>query len=239
MNTKKSIQLRRGAMAFFAAIAVLCAFTTPAIAGSETSKKSNSSCKSYESWLGNGKVNVVDFRGNDESSPFRFRLKFHNFEQVKSDGFMGPITRGFMTFSYPRQAKPTVAYVKSAPYPAPFTQGPAFGEKVEYQAREVACNVFEVHWKEPKKGDTVTHVQNYNKQHVCTNITNVNREPIPAGFDPFDLGAQMNNKALFPAGSPLLKDGFGWYNLCGKMTQSLERDRVWEDKFDFLVYEAP
>lgn len=238
MNQKISTQMRRGAMAFTAVVALLCAFTSSTIAGTESSKDSGS-CKSYESWVGNGKVNVVDFRGSDESSPFRFRLKFHNFEQVKSDGFMGPVTKGFMTFSYPRQAKPEVAYVKSAPYPAPFTQGPALGEKVEYQAREVSCNVFEVHWKEPKKGDTVTHVQNYNKQHVCTNITNVNREPVPSGFDPFDLSAQMNNKALFPTGSPLLKDGFGWYNLCGKMTQSLERDRVWEDKLGFLVYEAP
>ncbi|MBY0554970.1 hypothetical protein K2P97_10610 [bacterium] len=210
-------------------------------AGQAWAKKSadGNSCKSFESWVGNGKINIVDFRGNDETSPFRFRLKFHNFEQVKSDGFMGPITRGSMTFSYPRQAKPEVAYVKSAAYPAPFTLGPAFGEKIEYQAREVSCNVFEVHWKEPKKGDTVTHVQDYNKQHVCTNITNINREPIPAGFDPFDLSAQMNNKSLFPKGSPLLKDGFGWYNLCGKMAQSLERDRVWENKFGFLVYEAP
>ncbi len=238
MNQIRSTHIRRGAMAFTAAIALLFTFTTSAIAGNGSSKN-NGSCKSYESWVGNGKVNIVDFRGNDESSPFRFRLKFHNFEQVKSDGFMGPVTKGFMTFSYPRQAKPEVAYVKNAAYPAPYTQGPAFGEKIEYQAREVSCNVFEVHWKEPKKGDTVTHVQNYNKQHVCTNITNVNREAIPAGFDPFDLSAQMNNKALFPNGSPLLKDGFGWYNLCGKMAQSLERDRVWEDKLGFLVYEAP
>jgi hypothetical protein len=238
MNQNGLFQKYKGVTGFVAAITLLCAFTTSAIAGTESSKN-NGACKSYEAWVGNGKVNVVDFRGNDESSPFRFRLKFHNFEQVKSDGFMGPITRGFMTFSYPRKAKPEAAYDKSAPYPAPFTQGPAFGEKIEYQAREVGCNVFEVHWKEPKKGDTVTHVQNYNKQHVCTNITNVNREPIPAGFDPFDLNAQMNNKSLFPAGSPLLKDGFGWYNLCGKMTQSLERERVWEDKFGFLVYEAP
>lgn len=225
-------------MVLAAIVASLSTLTTSAFAGTESSKRAGA-CKSYESWVGNGKVNIVDFRGSDEGSPFRFRLKFHNFEQVKSDGFMGPVTRGSMTFSYPRQAKPQAAYVKTAPYPAPFTQGPAFGEKIEYQAREVACNVFEVHWKEPKKGDTVTLVQNYNKQHVCTNITNVNREPIPAGFDPFDLSSQMNNKALFPNGSPLQKDDFGWYNLCGKMTQSLERDRVWEDKLGFLVYEAP
>lgn len=195
-------------------------------------------CRSYESWVGNGKVNMVDFRGDNKNSPFIFRLKFHNFEKVKSDGFMGAITRGEVTFSYPRQAKPEQPYVKSAGFPASFTQGPAFGEKVAYQAREVACNVFEVHWKEPNKGDTVTHVQNYNRQHVCTNITNINREPIPADFDPLNLNAQLNNKTLFPAGSPLLKENFAWYTLCGKMTQSKEKDRVWEDKFGFLVYEA-
>lgn len=238
MNKHTPTQRSRGVLAIATKVALLCAIAGSAVAAAD-SPKSNASCKSYEFWVGKGKVNIVDFRGSDESSPFRFRLKFHNFEQVKSDGFMGPITRGAMTFSYPRQAKPDVAYVKTAAYPAPFTQGPAFGEKIEYQAREVACNVFEVHWKEPKKGDTVTHVQNYNRQQVCTNITNVNREPIPAGFDPFDLSAQMNNKSLFPNGSPLLKDGFGWYNLCGKMTQSFERDRVWEDKLGFLVYEAP
>lgn len=194
-------------------------------------------CKSYERWVGEGRVNIVDFRGADATSPFRFRLKVHSFESVKPDGFMGPITRGEMTFSYPRQAQPEVAYVKDAPYPAPFTRGPAFGERVKYQAREVACNVFEVHWKEPKKGDTVTHVQDYKRQHVCTNITNINRQPIPAGFDPFDLGAQLNNKTLLPEGSPLDKDSFGWFNLCGKMSQSRESDRAWE-KLGFLVYEA-
>lgn len=194
-------------------------------------------CRSYEHWVGRGQVNIVDFRGGDASSPFRFRLKFHGFEAVKSDGFMGPITRGEMTFSYPRQAQPEVAYVKDAPYPAPFTRGPAFGERVSYQAREVACNVFEVHWKEPRKGDTVTHVQDFRRQHVCTNITNINREPIPAGFDPFDLDAQLNNKALLPAGSPLDKASFGWFNLCGRMAQSRESDRAWE-RLGFLVYEA-
>ncbi len=197
----------------------------------------NSNCKTYEDWQGKGKVTIVDFRGNDPKSPFLFRLKYHSFERVASDGFMGPITRGAMTFSYPRQARPELPYVKGAAYPAPYTQGPAFGERINYQAREVACNVFEVHWKEPNKGDTVTHVQDFGRQQVCTNITNINRKPIPAEFDPFDLKKQMNNRTLFPDGSPVGADDFPFYPLCGKMLQSLEKDRVWEDKFGFLVFE--
>jgi hypothetical protein len=223
---------------FAASIAFFCASVSLLVPGLAHAANTPTSCRSYESWVGKDKVNIVDFRGKDESSPFRFRLKLHSFESVKTDGFMGAITRGELTFSYPRQARPEVPYVKDAPYPAPYTRGPAFGEKVRYQAREIACNVFEVHWMEPFKGDTVTHVQDFNRQHVCTNITNLNREPIPAGFDQFDLSQQLNNKALFPAGSPLMKDGFGWYNLCGKMAQSRERDRVWEDKLGFLVYEV-
>jgi hypothetical protein len=197
-------------------------------------------CRSYERWVGQDRVNIVDFRGGDANSPFRFRLKVHNFEAVKSDGFMGPITRGELTFSYPRQAQPEVAYAKDAPYPASYTRGPAFGERVKYQAREVACNVFEVHWKEPNKGDTVTHVQDFNRQHVCTNITNItniNRQPIPASFDPLDLDAQLNNKLLLTEGSPLDKDSFGWFNLCGRMARSHEGERAWE-RLGFLVYEA-
>lgn len=195
-------------------------------------------CRPYADWVGGGQVNIVDFRGGDAASPFRFRLKFHGFEAVPSDGFMGPITRGDMTFSYPRQAQPVGRYQREAPYPAAFTQGPAFGERVHYQARELACNVFEVHWKEPRKGDTVTHVQDFNRQHVCTNITNLNRQPIPAGFDPFDLDAQLNNRSLLPGGSPLAQPGFGWFNLCGTMAQSPEAERQWE-RLGFLVYEAP
>ncbi len=196
-------------------------------------------CHSYSHWVGRSQVNIVDFRGKDPSSPFRFRLKAHSYDSVPSDGYFGPITRGELTFSYPRQANPEVPYVKGAPYPAPYTQGPAFGEKVSYQAREIACNVFEVHWKETLKGDTVTHVQDYNRQQVCTNITNINRQPIPAGFDPFDLRHQFSNRTLFPEGSPLEQPGFGWFNLCGTMSQSLESDRVWEDQLGFLVYNAP
>jgi hypothetical protein len=196
-------------------------------------------CKPFSQWQGEGKITVVDFRGNDPKSPFLFRLKFHGFEGAPSDGFMGPITRGTMTFSYPRQRSPELPYVKGAPYPAPYTNGPAFGEKIRYQAREVACNVFEVHWKEPNKGDTVTHVQDFNRMHVCTNITNINRKPIPAAFDPFDLKMQLNNRELFPQGSPVGAEDFAFYPLCGKMLQSPEKDRVWEDKLGFLVFEAP
>jgi len=53
-----------------------------------------------------------------------------------------------------------------------------------------------VHWKETHKGDTVTHVQDYNRQQVCTNITQLNRVPIPAAFDQFDINAQLNNTRL-------------------------------------------
>lgn len=210
-----------------------------ACAASATADSSNkkTSCKTYEQWQGEGKITIVDFRGNDPKSPFLFRLKYNSFENIPSDGFMGPITRGSMTFSYPRQRSPELPYVKGAAYPAPYTQGPAFGERINYQAREVACNVFEVHWKEPNKGDTVTHVQDFGRQHVCTNITNINRKPIPAEFDPFDLKNQMNNRTLFPEGSPVGANDFAFYPLCGKMLQSLERDRVWEDKFGFLVFE--
>lgn len=194
-------------------------------------------CKSYETLVGQDRVNIVDFRGADKNSPFRFRLKVNSFESIASDGFMGAITRGELTFSYPRQASPELPYIKDAPYPAPYTDGPAFGERVKFQAREIACNVFEVHWKESSKGDTVTHIQDFNRQHVCTNITNINRQPIPAGFDPFNLSTQLKNKTLFPDGSPLDQNGFGWFNLCGRMAQSRESDRTWE-KLGFLVYNA-
>jgi len=219
-----------------AALALTALSAVPAMAQTAPSV---STCKNYAQWQSEGKITVVDFRGNDPKSPFLFRLKFHDFESMPSDGFMGAIIRGTLTFSYPRQRSPELPYVKSDPYPAPYTNGPAFGEKVSYQAREVACNVFEVHWKEPNKGDTVTHVQDFNRMHVCTNITNINRKPIPEGFDPFDLKSQMNNRKLFPEGSPVGADDFAFYPLCGKMLQSLEKERVWEDKFGFLVFEAP
>jgi hypothetical protein len=226
----------------FAALTLTALSALPAMAQTDANaavKATPNSCQSYAHWQGEGKVTVVDFRGNNPTSPFLFRLKFHGFDSVPSDGFMGPITRGSMTFSYPRQRNPEQPYVKSKPYPAPYTQGPAFGEKISYQAREVACNVFEVHWKEPNKGDTVTHVQDFNRMHVCTNITNINRKPIPAEFDPFDMNSQMNNRTLFPQGSPVAADDFAFYPLCGKMVQSLEKDRVWEDKLGYLVFEAP
>jgi hypothetical protein len=192
----------------------------------------------FESWVGGDKINIVDFTAmtGGASSPFRFRLKFSSFEPAPSDGYFGPVTKGTMTFSYPRQNNPELPYVKADAYPAPYTHGPAFGETIDYQAREIAPNVFELHWKETHKGDTVTHVQDFNRQQVLTNITNINRVPIPAGFDQFDLDSQMNNKSLFPAGSPVSADQFGFFALCGTMSQSLETDRIWEDHLHFLVY---
>jgi len=199
------------------------------------------SCNAFESWVGHGKVNIVDFRAQTggDSSPFMFRLKFNSFDAPTTDGFFGSITRGTMTFSYPRQNNPEVAYVKDAPYPAAYTQGPAFGERISFQAREVACNVFEVHWKEPNKGDTVTHVEDFNRQHVCTNITNINRVTIPGRFNPFDLAQQLNNTTLFPHGSPVASADFPFFALCGTMSQSLESDHVWENTLHKLVYVAP
>src|SRR5258708_35967670 len=102
------------------------------------------------------------------SSPFRFRLKFNSFDPAPSDGYFGAITKGTMTFSYPRQNNPELPFVKGAPYPANFTHGPAFGETVDYQAREISCNIFELHWKETHKDDTVTHVEDFGREQVCT-----------------------------------------------------------------------
>lgn len=197
------------------------------------------SCNSFESYVGGGKINIVDFTGMvGASSNLRFRLKFNSFQSAAADGYFGPITTGDVTYSYPRQNNPEVAYVKDAPFPAAFTRGPAFGEKVHYTAREVACNVFQVTWKETEKGDTVTHVEDFGRQFVCTNITGINRAAIPAGFDPFDKSAQLNNTNLFPQGSPA-SDGSFFTNLCGTMSQSLESDRVWENNLHALVYTAP
>jgi len=194
-------------------------------------------CGTFESYVGADKVNVVDFTATTggADSPFKFRLKFDSFESVPSDGYFGALTRGKMTFSYPRQANPELPYVKSDPYPAPYVHGPAFGETVAYQVREIACKVFEIHWKEPRKGDTVTHVQDFGRNQVCTNITNINRAPIPTGFDPFDLQNQLNNRELFPDGSPLDDPNFGFFPLCGTMSQSRESEQVWE-KMNCLVY---
>jgi hypothetical protein len=61
---------------------------------------------------------------------------------------------------------------------------------------------------------------------VCTNITNIDRVPIPAAFDQFDLGTQLNNTTLFPNGSPVASPDFPFFPLCGTMSQSLESARV-------------
>lgn len=197
------------------------------------------SCNSFESYVGGGKINIVDFTGMaGAASNLRFRLKFNSFQAAAADGYFGAVTTGDVTYSYPRQNNPEVAYAKDAAFPASFTRGPAFGEKVHYTAREVACNVFQVTWKETQKGDTVTHVEDFGRQFVCTNITGINRVPMPALFDPFDKTAQLDNRNLFPQGSPVDDSGF-FTNLCGTMSQSLESDRVWEDKLHALVYTAP
>lgn len=43
-------------------------------------------------------------------------------------------------------------------------------DTVQYKAVEVAKNVFMVYWHEPKSGSNVTHIQDYNKNIVYTNI---------------------------------------------------------------------
>ncbi|WP_234047696.1 MBL fold metallo-hydrolase [Chryseobacterium paridis] len=43
-------------------------------------------------------------------------------------------------------------------------------DTVQYTATEVAKNVFMVYWHEPKTGENVTHVQDYNKNIIYTNI---------------------------------------------------------------------
>ena len=231
-----SLSLRKTLAATMFAFAAIAALTrpTPVYAA-----QSDQECKAFDAWAGPGKINMVDFTGDDPNSPFKFRLEVNTFEPLPSDGFMGRLAHGTLTFSYPRKNNPEVPYVKGAPYPAPYVDGPAFGEKVEFQAREIACNVFEMHWKETHKGDTVTHVEDFGREQVCTNITNINRTPIPADFDPFDLNMQLNSKALFPGGSPVSSENFGFFPLCGKMSQSLPGDRIWEDKLHYLVYQAP
>jgi hypothetical protein len=222
------------ALGFVAATGTSILGSTPAHAATK-----NKSCKTYAHWVGSEKVNIVDFTGNDPNNPFKFRLEVNNIVDVPSDGFMGRLARGELTFSYPRKNNPAKPYVKGAAYPAPYVNGPAFGEKVKFQAREIGCNLFEIHWKETHKGDTVTHVQDFSRQQVCTNITNINRTPIPKEFDPFDIDMQMNNKAIFPDGGPVASNDFPFFSLCGKMSQSLKSDRVWEDKLSFMVYTAP
>ena len=67
----------------------------------------------------------------------------------------------------------------------------------------------------------------------------INRVPIPAEVDPFDQAKQLNNTTLFPNGSPVAAPSFGWFPLCGTMSQSLESDKVWENQLHYLVYTAP
>jgi phosphoribosyl 1,2-cyclic phosphodiesterase len=43
-------------------------------------------------------------------------------------------------------------------------------DTVQYTLTEVAKNVFMVYWHEPKTGENVTHVQDYNKHIIYTNI---------------------------------------------------------------------
>jgi len=45
---------------------------------------------------------------------------------------------------------------------------------VQYTAVEVAKNVFMVYWHEPKLGSNVTHIQDYNKNIIYTNIADPN-----------------------------------------------------------------
>src|SRR5258708_25354551 len=195
----------------------------------------------FEAHVGHGKVNIVDFRRspNSRGLPLVFRIEYKTFESVPSDGFFGRITRGKMTFSLPRQNNPEMAYDETASIAARLTQGPAFGDAVDYQARELAPNVFEVHWKEPRGGDTVTHVEDFNRQELCTNITSINRVPIPAAFDSLDLDNRLDNPKLFPNGSPVAKGDFAFFSLYGTMIQSLAAEKAWENQIHMLVVASP
>jgi len=192
----------------------------------------------FEAHVGHGKVNIVDFR-KASGLPLVFRCEYKSFESVPSDGFFGGITRGKMTFSFPRQNNPEMPYDKTASLAARLTQGPALGETVDYQAREIAPNVFEVHWKEPKGGATVIHVEDFNRQQLLTNITSINSVPIPAAFDVLDVDNRLDNPKLFTNGSPVARDDFPFFSFCGAMSQSLASEKVWEDKMHMLVYESP
>lgn len=196
-----------------------------------------SDCRTFESFVGHGKVNIVDFRRTHDpaDSPFIFRLLYSSFRELSPDGFFGPITTGEMTFSYPRRNNPEMPYNPHGSLAERFTQGPAYGDIVEYQARQIACNVFEVHWKEPKRGDTVTHIEDFDHEQVCTNIAGINRAPIPEGFDPLNTMKELDNTELFPTGNPVMNNGFQFISLCGRMTQSLASARVWEDQLHYLV----
>ena len=202
---------------------------------------SKQECRSFEAWVGGDRGNIVDFTETTggASSAYKFRLKTNTVEEVPADGYFGPITKGTMTFSYPRQNNPELPFVKGASYPVNFTHGPAFGETVDYQAREIGCNIFELHWKETHKGNTVTHVEDFGREQVCTNITNINRIPIPDAFDPLDPAKQLDSKDIFAGGSPVASDKFPFFTLCGKMYQSRESYKVWENKLHSLVYVGP
>ena len=134
-------------------IFIICGLILAVVPGAEP--QDAGAGDTFEAHVGHGKVNIVDFRTSPNSGglPLVFRLEFKTFESVPSDGCFGRITRGKMTFSFPRQNNPEMAYDKTASIAARLTQGPAFGDTVDYQAREIAPNVFEVHWKEPK-GET-------------------------------------------------------------------------------------
>ncbi|WP_241486068.1 MoaF-related domain-containing protein [Chryseobacterium angstadtii] len=47
-------------------------------------------------------------------------------------------------------------------------------DTVQYTAVEIAKNIFMVYWHEPKLGSNVTHVQDYNKNIIYTNIAEPN-----------------------------------------------------------------
>jgi hypothetical protein len=218
----------------------VCGLAWATASGAFAQTAGNGACKSFKAWVGHGKVNLVDFRKTTggASSPFIFRLAYTTFQNVPSDGYFGRITRGKMTFSYPRRNSPEVPYDKNAPFLDRFTHGPAYGDTVDYQAREIACNSFEVHWKEPARGDTVTHVEDFGREQVLTNIANINREPIPTGFDPLDLTKRLDSPDLFPNGNPVMKKDFGWFNLVGTMRQDLVSQKVWENELHMLVFKG-
>jgi hypothetical protein len=220
---------------------MICGLILAVAPKAETQEAAAGAGDTFETHVGHGKVNIIDFRKSPNAGglPLVFRLEYKTFESVPSDGFFGRITRGKMTASWPRQNNPEMPYDKTASVAARFTQGPAFGETLDYQAREIAPNVFEVHWKEPKGGATIIHVEDYNRQQVCTIVTGINRVPIPAAFDSLDLANRLDNPKLFPDGSPVAKDNFPFFSFCGTMSQSLASDKVWEDKMHMLVYESP
>ncbi|WP_228457047.1 MBL fold metallo-hydrolase [Chryseobacterium sp. LAM-KRS1] len=55
-------------------------------------------------------------------------------------------------------------------------------DTVEYTATEIAKNIFMVYWHEPKTGENVTHIQDYNKNIIYTNIAGKN-----GSFDHFKV----------------------------------------------------